>query len=89
MITDFDSHIKGLIPSLNHVKKVKHQSDGPLIKLEWCGMQCSGKYGLLTKVDDYGTEKIGTPVDQSKLLCSWYHVNFKIIHAYIVTYLCI
>lgn len=66
MITEFDSHIKGCIPSLGHVKKLEDQSGGPLIKLEWCGMQCSGKYGFLTKVDDHSTEKIGTPVNQSK-----------------------
>ena len=67
MITEFDSHIKGLIPSIGHVKKLD-QSDGPLIKLEWCGMQCSGKYGLLTVVNDHGTEKLGTSVDKGKWL---------------------
>ena len=65
MIAEFDSHIKGLIPRLIIVKKLKDQSGGPLIKLEWCGMQCSGKYGLLTKVDDHSTENLGTSVDQS------------------------
>ena len=28
-------------------------------------MQCSGKYGILTKVDDHSTEKTGASVDQS------------------------
>ena len=65
MIAEFASHIKGLIPSLNNVKKLKDQSGDPLIKLEWCGMQCSGKYGLLTRVDDHSTDKLGTSVDQS------------------------
>ena len=65
MIAEFASHIKGLIPSLNNVKKLKDQSGDLLIKLEWCGMQCSGKYGLLTRVDDHSTDKIGTSVDQS------------------------
>ena len=65
MITEFASHIKDLIPSLRNVKKLKDQSGDPMIKLEWCGMQCSGKYGLLTRVDDHSTDKLSTSVDQS------------------------
>ena len=68
MIKEFNSHIKSLVPTTGHVKKLEDQSDGPLIKLEWCGMQCSGKYGILTKVDDHSTEKLGTLVDKGKLL---------------------
>ena len=66
MIAEFDSHIKNLhIPSLGNVKKLEDQSGCPLIKLEWCGIQCSGTYGVLTKVNDCSTEKIGNSVDQS------------------------
>ena len=60
MFEEFNSYVKDLVPSLGHIKKLEDQSDGPLIKVEWCGMQCSGKYGLLTKV--------GTSVNQGKLL---------------------
>ena len=65
MIAEFESHTRGYIPSLHHVKKLEDQSGGPLNKLEWCGMQSSGKYGLLTKEDDHSTEKTGTSVYQS------------------------
>ena len=67
MIRDFDSHVKGLVPSMGHITKLEDQVGGPLIKLEWCGMQCSGKYGLFTKVDDHSTEKLVTSVDKGKL----------------------
>ena len=57
MIARFISQTKDLFPYLKGVKKVDHQSDTPLMKLEWCGMQCSGKYGLFIKSEDRGTEK--------------------------------
>ena len=68
MIEEFDSHIRRLVPSIGEVKKQEDQSNSPLIKLEWCGMQCSGKYGLLTKVDNHSTAKLGISVDKGKLL---------------------
>ena len=67
-------HISSRIPSLVHVKKLDDQSDGPLIKLEWGGMQCSGKYDILTKVDDCSTERLSISVDESKQLCNWHYV---------------
>ena len=70
MIAEFDSKIKGWIPNISHVKKLEDQSGGPLIKLEWCGMQCSGKYGVLTKEDDHSTEKTGASVGQSTYITS-------------------
>ena len=59
MIDQFRSHIK--IPFLSDVKKVEHHCDAsPMIKLEWCGMQCSGKYGQLLKYNQ-GTGRLENP----------------------------
>ena len=70
MIEKFRSHTKKTIPCLSGVKKSEHQSDDTsLIKLEWCGTQCSGKYGLILKSDDQGqgAERLDSPaVVQSK-----------------------
>ena len=52
MIEKFRLHTQDAIPYLNNVKKVEQQSDAPFIKLEWCGMQCSGKYAQFTKSDN-------------------------------------
>jgi len=57
MIAKFRSQTKDLIPCLKDVKKVDNQSDTPLMKLEWCGMQCSGKYDLFIKSEEQGTER--------------------------------
>ena len=58
MIDKFRSHTKHAIPCLNDVKKVDQQCGHPLIKLEWCGIECSGKYGLLLGSDNKGQHDV-------------------------------
>ena len=57
MIEKFKAHTKD-IPCLSNVKKKEDQSGAPLIKLEWCGMQCSGKYGQFIKSDNPDAERL-------------------------------
>ena len=58
MIENFRSHMKDAIPCLSNVKKAEHHSGVPFIKLEWCGMQCSGKYGQFIKSDNQGAGRL-------------------------------
>ena len=76
MIKEFRSRTENLIPNLGKVKQLEDQCDGLLlIKLEWCGMQCSGKYGLFLKLNNYSTNRLGisdqSSADLSKLLCNY------------------
>ena len=70
----FQSCTKTIVPSLGKVKQLEDQCGGLLIKLEWCGMQCSGKYGAFSKLKNYSTDRLGITdhssesTDQSKLL---------------------
>ena len=73
IIEDFKSRTKNLIPQLCNVKELEHQPGAPLIKLEWCGMQCLGKYGRFCKPND----KVANWLDHSsqssgKSVC-WYN----------------
>ena len=76
MIKEFRSHTGSLIPNLGRVKQLEDHCDRlQLIKLEWCGMQCSGKYGVFSKLKNYSTDKLGISdqsysADLSKLLCN-------------------
>ena len=70
MIEEFKSHTKNLIPHLCNVKEIEHKPGARLIKLEWCGMQCLGKYGRFGKPND----KVANWLDHSnqysgKLFC--------------------
>ena len=58
MIEKFRSHTKHVIPCLNDVKIVDQQSSHSLINLEWCGIECSGKYGLLLGSNNQGQHDV-------------------------------
>ena len=77
MIEKFKVRMKDTIPCLNNVKKIERHSGAPFIKLEWCGMQCSGKYGQFVKSDNPDTGRHDTfkysSVIQSTYVNSLYH----------------
>ena len=68
MIEKFRSRTKDAIPCLGGVKKVDQQSGHSLIKLEWYGKECSGKYGFLIRSDYQGQDDIKSIQSMSMVL---------------------
>ena len=79
MIEEFKSRTKNLIPCLHDVKELEHKPSAPLIKLEWCGMQCMGKYGQFRKPNDQVANWLDYSNQYSGKLCCWYNTYVGIL----------